>query len=360
MQYWHGCNYAWSTDGATVFYGMDFGANVWGSHLGVSTRRAAVSRDFADMAALGFLVVRWFVFADGRSGIVFDETGRPIGLDPHVFVDLDAALGIAREHGIRLVLVMLDHRWMFRGLHERVADPAPGALFDARLPHGRAEVLRSADGHDALLHRVLEPVVSRYGAGGARADLGESILAYELINEPDFVVEEWEQDLSPRVTRPVPFATLAALVARFNGAVHRYSRALTTIGGARLRHLWVWDDDALDVDVLQAHSYPDTKRPGRDVDLFGIPARKLSARRLVVLGEFPGDGPNQHPADVLPPSRTLDEYLEFAVSHGYAGAWPWSFSGTDAYGRLPRPALRRFAARFPHLVHPRAAGPSTG
>ena len=38
MRFSHGCNYPWSTDGQTVFYGLDFGANVWGSHLGVSTR----------------------------------------------------------------------------------------------------------------------------------------------------------------------------------------------------------------------------------------------------------------------------------------------------------------------------------
>ena len=42
----HGCNYPWSTDETTAYYGMDFGANIWGSHLGVSTRRAAVQRDF--------------------------------------------------------------------------------------------------------------------------------------------------------------------------------------------------------------------------------------------------------------------------------------------------------------------------
>ena len=73
--YWHGCNYPWSTDGTIVYYGLDFGANVWGSHLGVSTRRAAIERDFLQMADLGFTVARWFVFADGRAGIVFDESG---------------------------------------------------------------------------------------------------------------------------------------------------------------------------------------------------------------------------------------------------------------------------------------------
>ena len=65
----HGCNYPWSTDGTSVYYGMDFGANVWGSHAGVSTRRPQIAADFAQMASLGFTVVRWFVFADGRSGI---------------------------------------------------------------------------------------------------------------------------------------------------------------------------------------------------------------------------------------------------------------------------------------------------
>ena len=50
--FWHGCNYPWSTDGTTIYYGLDFGDNVWGSHLGVSTRKAAIERDFAEMAAL--------------------------------------------------------------------------------------------------------------------------------------------------------------------------------------------------------------------------------------------------------------------------------------------------------------------
>ena len=70
--YWHGCNYPWSADGTTVYYGLDFGANIWGSHLGVSSRREAVQRDFDEMAALGFVAARWFVLTDGRSGILFD------------------------------------------------------------------------------------------------------------------------------------------------------------------------------------------------------------------------------------------------------------------------------------------------
>ena len=350
--FWHGCNYPWSTDGTTVYYGLDFGANVWGSHLGVSTRRGAIARDFSEMAALGFTVARWFVFGDGRGGIVFDDRGLPAGPDPHLCADVDAALEIARDARIRLDLVLLDHRWMFEGLGETIADPATGALLEARLPEGRARVLHATAGREALLRRVLEPLVRRYGSAGERADLGSQILAFELMNEPDFIVEEWERDLSPRVARPLPFGVLAEIVARLSDLVHRHTTALTTIGCARLHNLWAWDDPALGLDVVQIHSYPDTKHPERDPDVFGMPASTLGLSRRVILGEFPGDGPRRHPADTSPPDTTLGEYLEFAVEGGYAGAWPWSFSGTDDYGTLPEGPLYQFAKQHPELVNP--------
>ena len=349
----HGCNYPWSTDGATIFYGLDFGANVWGSHLGVSTRRAEVFRDFSDMAALGFVAARWFVFCDGRAGIVYDDRGLPIGPDPHLFADLDAALEIARDAGMRIDFVLLDHRWMFTGVRETIADPVTGGLLDARLPEGRARVLASQAGRDRLLERVIVPLVRRYGRAGERADLAASVLAFEFMNEPDFVIEEWERDLSPHVRRPLRFEVVAELVSRLSDAIHEHSPALATLGGARVHNLWAWDDDALGLDVLQVHSYPDTRYPEREADLFGMPAAALGVRRPIILGEFPGNGSEQHPEGAAPPATTLDEYLEFAVSAGYAGAWPWSFSGTDAYGRFPEEPLRRFAARHPDLMNPR-------
>jgi hypothetical protein len=352
--FWHGCNYPWSTDGTHVYYGMDFGANVWGSHVGVSTRRAAIAADFAKMAALGFTVCRWFVFADGRSGIEYDDRGIPARPDPHFFKDLDAALGIARDVDIRLVLVLLDHRWMFEGVPDVIADPLTGALLEARLPDGRAQVLDTHAGREALLRNVIEPIVRRYGAAGERADVGSQILAFEFMNEPDFIVEEWERDLSTRVTRPLRFEALAELVSRTNELVHIHTGALTTMAAARLRNLWAWDDPELGVDFVQVHSYPDANHPARDADVFGMTASSLGLRKPIALGEFPGDGFRQHPTSASPPPTTLDEYLEFALSAGYLGAWPWSFSGTDAYGRLPETSLTNFARRHPELVNARA------
>ena len=103
------------------------------------------------MASLGFTVVRWFVFCDGRSRIEYDDRGLPAGPDPHLFTDLDAALDIARDVDIRLVLVLLDHRWMFEGVPDVIADPLTGALLEARLPDGRAQVLDTHSGREALM-----------------------------------------------------------------------------------------------------------------------------------------------------------------------------------------------------------------
>ena len=349
----HGCNYPWSTDGQTVFYGLDFGANVWGSHLGVSTRRVAIERDFDEMAGLGLNVVRWFVFCDGRAGIVYDERDLPAGLDVHFFADLDAALEIAASRGIALDLVLLDHPWMFTGVRARLADPVTGGALEARLPRGRAHVLASEAGRRALFSHVFEPLVRRYSSSGERGDLAPAVGAYEFMNEPDFVIDEWEKDVSRHVATPLAFEVVADLVTRLSELVHAHTTALSTLGSARVRNLWAWEDPALGLDVLQVHTYPDTKHPDRDVDLYGLPPSALGVSREVLIGEFPCDATRQSPPGASPPSRTLEDYLEFALARGYAGAWPWSFSGTDGYGRIPHEPLLQFARRHPSLVNPR-------
>jgi hypothetical protein len=351
--YLHGCNYPWSTDGQTIFYGLDFGANVWGSHLGVTTRRAAVARDFGRMATLGFTVARWFLFCDGRAGIMYDDGGVPTGPDAHLFDDLDAALEIARDFGVGLVLVVLDHRWMFEGVRDTIADPVGGVILEGRLPQGRADVLLTDKGQDGLFERVVIPMLGRYGPRGERSDLAGQVVAWEFMNEPDWVIEEWDRDLSSHVVRPVPFETLARLLSRFSDAVHEHAQTLVTLGGARARNLWAWDDEALGIDVLQVHHYPDMRRPARDEELFGTSVQALGVGHPVILGEFPGNGAEQHPPGASPPPIGLAEYLEFALGNGYSGAWPWSFSGTDAYGRLPEEPLRAFGRTHPDLVNPR-------
>ena len=149
----------------------------------------------------------------------------PTGPDSYLFTDLDAGLEIARDAGIQLVLVLLDHRWMFEGVRETIADPATGALLEVRLPDGRARVLRDQIGRESLLRGVLRAAAAPLRPQRrARRPRRDRSLPFEFMNEPDFVVEEWERDLSSRVSRPLPFAVLADLVTRVSELVHTHTQ----------------------------------------------------------------------------------------------------------------------------------------
>ena len=145
-----------------------------------------------------------------------------------------------------------------------------------------------------------------------------------------------------------PFEVVAELVSRLSDVVHEHSSAFATIGCARVHNLWAWDTESLGLDVLQVHSYPDPRHPERDagVAAWRAPRRHPGgvSRRRAFAGVRRG----------APSLYTLDEHLELADTCDYAGAWPWSFSGTDAYGKLLVEPLRRFVARHPALVHTRA------
>ena len=58
----------------------------------------------------------------------------------------------------------------------------------------------------------------------------------------------------------MPFEVLADLVSRMSDLVHaEHADVLTTIGCARMHNLWAWDADAMGLDLLQVHSYPDVR-----------------------------------------------------------------------------------------------------
>ena len=181
-----------------MFYGLDFGINVWGSHLGVTTRREAIARDFDEMAALGFVVARWFVFCDGRR-----ESSMTTAVCLRGSTSSSSTMSMPRSRSSATptcrwfssssIIIGCSRDSSFTGRS------GTGDLLDARLPQGRARVLLSREGHDALFDYAIAPFVRRYGHDGVRADLKECILAFEFMNEPDFVIDEWERDRSGRV-----------------------------------------------------------------------------------------------------------------------------------------------------------------
>jgi hypothetical protein len=332
-----GVNYPWTRFQGKNNYGCDFGRNVWGGHGGVSRNREQVGIDFAAMAAAGARVARWFVFTDGRGGVRWTADGTLEGHAEHFFDDMDAALEIAAAHGVQLCLVLFDHLWMFTS----EARDGAGALVFRTHP----ELFMSAGGRDAVFERLIDPLMTRYGTGGVRADLGAWIHSFDVMNEPDWATAELEPSRDPKkLARPMTLADLRELVRGVADRVHERTRSLVTVGGGRARFASEWDNEAYGLDYLQVHLYLDTRRLASDLDLRTTPCAALRLAKPLVIGEFPANGHFRHPEASAPPTCSMEEYLDYARRGGYLGAWPWSFNGIDEFGAVSRAAFAAWVA----------------
>ncbi len=181
-------------------WGCDFGCGTSG---GVSSPEVAAAIDarFAEAAAAGIDVIRWWLFpgdpALQRDGlptkIESDADGWPAAISPVALQDLDAALEIARRHDVTLVLTLFS---------------AP-----TQLP---APWLETAEGRQRLA-TTLGTLFERY-----RDD--PTIVTWQVFNEPEW--EVWNGEVSED--------DLRALIAVVAAEVKARSDALVSVGGARL------------------------------------------------------------------------------------------------------------------------------
>jgi hypothetical protein len=281
-----GANLPWQT------YGCDFGRSPWHPQGGLARRGDLpdVSARLLRAADAGVTLVRWFLFCDGRAGVAFDARGWPAGVHDEVWRDLDAALSLVDAAGLGVVFVVFDYHW-WRPHGERA------------LPAGRAASLADPFGREALLDRVLAPVVRRYGGEPA-------IRAWDLVNEPEWVtlgLGAW----NPR--RAFDAGDVRALVRVGVEVVHTETRHPCTVGSANL--CWLPLVSGLGLDLYQGHWYDrlDGRAP------LGAPLDLATLDRPVVMGEFPTRGSRHAPAAVLDAAR----------ASGYTGAWLWSLNAAD-------------------------------
>ena len=273
-----GANLPW------VHYGIDFGANAWRPDGGIAQpeERTEVEQALAQLAASGVQYVRWFLLCDGRAGIRFTDGGQPLSLDDFVFRDVDAALAIAARHRIRIMFVLLDFLWCDA----------------ARVTHGvqmggRTEVLAGAERRDALLDRVLRPLLERYGDE-------PHILAWDIINEPEWITT-------------VDALDLHAFLGDAADLIHSSTMHPATIGSAGVR--WRASYTDLDLDFYQVHWYDSlTHQPA-----LTTPVAQLGFDKPVLLGEYPTRGSKW----------TREEIVDAARSAGYSGAFYWSALSKD-------------------------------
>jgi hypothetical protein len=276
-----------------VRYG-DFGANAWqpAGGLAQTGELAPLAARLSGLRAAGVTTLRWFLFCDGRAGITYDGRGLPLGLDDATWRDLDAALGVTRDAGLRLVPVLFDFHWC--GRRRVVRGVQLG---------GRTAVLAGAKGRDALLERVVDPVLERYG----REPL---IVAWDVFNEPEwatFGAGTW------RPWRSLSRARMREWLRQLVDRVHVRTRHLATVGSASAR--WLDLVRGIGLDVYQPHWYEHLERRAP----LATPVSRFALDGPAWLGEFPTRGGR----------RTAAEVCDAARRAGYAGAFAWSLLADD-------------------------------
>ena len=286
-----------------LHYGNDFGGNAWGSY-GVHDRGtyAEVNADFAKMSSLGVRTVRWFVFADGRAGITYDAAGLPSGIDEFVIQDFDAALEIAERHNIGLNFVLLDYRFL-----------SDASTDNGVQLGGRGSIIATPAGQQALVRNVFEPIFRRYANH-------PSILSWEVMNEPEWALQDAGHVNRSEISQPLKLATFRAFAQLVVDAIHTIAGRYATIGGADVK--WARNWVGLGLDYYQIHYY-DWMKPYSTDNLFAMRAEALRLDRPVIVGEFPAG---------VSSVANLREYLDTWYANGYAGAWPWSFRGDATVG----------------------------
>jgi hypothetical protein len=287
-----GVNLPWIT------YGTDVGASRWFPKGGFSQQPEALEkldRALASIAADGIAVVRTFLLCDARSGVRFDCSGFPLGIDDALLPDIDALLAAARRRGVSLMPVLLDFHVC-----------GPRKLVNGVQIGGRSRIIADRDAQAAFIDRIIRPVVERYG-------YDETVIAWDIINEP-----EWCLRGGPLFRRTaVSFPALQSFLVEAVQCVKRTARQPVTIGCAG-----TWRLDLvtpLGLDFYQVHWY----------DRFGWPALARPVAELglgdrpVILGEFAGR------------STRVADVLNAAKKAGYEGALVWSVLASDEHSAYP-------------------------
>jgi hypothetical protein len=240
-------------------------------------------------------VIRWWLFADFRSGLKLDDKGAIVGVDDYVFPDMDEAVRLADKHNIKIIFVLSDFM-----LFDRAQMAAGVQLF------GRRDLIVDPARRRDLLDKVYKPVFQRYGQNSG-------IIAWDVINEPEWAmyVHTGEWIVPDRIDHRI----MQAYVKETVNYIHTYTSQWATVGSAKRGLLLLWTKSGLD--FYQFHYYDKMERQYQ----LDYPAARLHLDKPVIVGEFP----------TARTKRSVIQHLLIIHKNGYAGALPWSYNASDPY-----------------------------
>jgi len=294
--YLKGANLPW------VNYGGDFGANAWNPAGGIGRpgQREELHRYLLEIKDKCGPIVRWFLFCDGRAGVRFDAEGAPIGPDDHLYTDMDAALETTVSVDMKIIFVLFDFHWFDQT-----------AWVNSIQTGGRREVISGSYKQRKLRRHLLIPLFERYGHSPA-------ILAWDIINEPEWVTRGWgATDKTTSISPP----TLRRFIKKTTRLIHRHTDHMVTVGLGNASGLHLVQGCGLD--FFQVHWYDQWEKEAP----LTKPLSELNLDRPVLLGEFPTKNSARLPDEIIAASR----------SSGYCGALGWSLLANDHFSDLLRP-----------------------
>ncbi len=311
----HGVNMPW------IQWGCDFGSGCnWGrNNIRYPEAQAKIRPEFQKLKDSKIHVVRWWLFPGNPSTndqanrmIVTDSSGKPTGIDPGVYQDIDAALALAEEYDIYYNFTLFS---------------APSSL---------PASWRDNETHRQALADVLGTMFARYKDN-------PRLMAWETFNEPEWEIF-WDNQADMR-TKTVD------LVKRIIAKQRATTPALVNIGPAWVQ-LDVWANAKVDVDFYSPHYYDNMDNQwGRRDNAFTVTADQLRSEygitEPILLGEM-FVGASCPSTDLCTdPMPALERYEE-ARKRGYAGVWGWSlfYNSTGDKYQVDLAAAKTFAGRY--------------
>lgn len=339
---WVGINYPW------IDYGWDFGPppSAWipgdREEAWRASKRRRIEEDFRLFAELGLFAVRWFLLGDGlnygtgewaprkeQGRWVFDPLPEGHPYYAQLREDFEFVLQACRAQGLQLFPSLLDFHWCLPGA---AAAGAPGVI-----KGGRADCVRDPGKRRLFLDRVLDPLL------GLTLQYRDSVYAWELINEPEWVLQTCRRSPGKDGDRAV---SKRAMRAFLKDGIHRIhasgggegARPLpSSVGFAHWRSLDLWDASDLGFTLPQFHYYAQRDRE--------LPECGTLGSRPVIIGEFASaEGRIWPELKALNMSQSLTNRLRHIEGKGYSACFLWSVNATDRATRWDEDVRREIAA----------------